>query len=53
MLETYFFIPANNQKFIKKSIEISSDFIIYDLEESITNSEMTESINNLKQVNIK
>jgi citrate lyase beta subunit len=53
MLKTYFFIPANNQRFISKSVTLPADYIIYDLEDSIKASEESESLENLKNVEIK
>ncbi|OFY94638.1 MAG: hypothetical protein A2491_08990, partial [Bacteroidetes bacterium RIFOXYC12_FULL_35_7] len=46
-------VPANNQKYINKSIDLKSDFIIYDLEESVSPNELIESLNNLRKIVIK
>ena len=53
MLKTFFFIPTNNQKFIKKVQDIDADYFVFDLEDSISVSEIDEAINNLRKLPIK
>jgi len=43
MLQTFFFIPANRNDFLKKSMSLNVDSLIIDFEESVSHSE-TESV---------
>lgn len=48
MLQSYFFIPANKPKFIAKFDSIDAEFIIFDLEDTVLESEQLESIERIK-----
>lgn len=50
MLRSYFFIPANNQKFLKKSEELPSNYIVFDLEDAVLGNELDVCLNNLKLI---
>ncbi|MDR2010392.1 MAG: hypothetical protein LBQ22_07915 [Bacteroidales bacterium] len=50
MLKTFLFTPANNLKFIRKSEQLSADYLIFDLEDAVLNDEFGVSIENLKTV---
>jgi len=53
MLKTYFFIPANVSKFIGKAATIPSDYIVFDLEDSVAFNEIDEALGNLKCIDIR
>lgn len=53
MLKSFFFIPANNLKFIDKSKDILANYIIFDLEDSILDQDINNCIANLSSVKIK
>jgi len=50
MLKTYLFVPANNQRFIRKIPLIPADYIIFDLEDSVIKDEVASSFQNLKTI---
>jgi citrate lyase beta subunit len=50
MLKSYFFIPANNPRFIAKAKNINADYIVYDLEDSVGLHELDQSLINIKDV---
>lgn len=50
MLKSYFFIPANRDDFLNKIDRIKSDYIIFDLEDSINDSIYHESTKNLRKL---
>ncbi len=52
MLKTFFFVPANNIKFIKKAPSIDANYYVYDLEDSISKSEKNIALENLKNIEI-
>ena len=52
MLKTYFFVPANNLKFIKKAPSIPATNFVYDLEDSISKKEKNIALGNLKNIKI-
>jgi len=52
-LKSFFFVPANNTKFIEKSQELPSDFIVYDLEDSILKQEFDTCLKNLSSLKIQ
>ncbi|HET8858759.1 HpcH/HpaI aldolase/citrate lyase family protein [Marivirga sp.] len=51
-MKSYFFIPANNEKFLKQATNIESDEIILDLEDAIHNTNVDEAINNILNYNL-
>ncbi len=53
MLKTYFFIPANRKKFIDNVPKTKADYFVFDLEDSVSTSELNSSLNNLKELNIE
>lgn len=44
MLKTYFYIPANNEKFVKNAVNITADEIIFDFEDSINENDFEKSL---------
>lgn len=53
VLKTYFFVPANNNSFIKKTYSIPEiDHRIFDIEDSILENEIIESFKNLSSVEL-
>jgi len=50
MLHSYFFIPANNPGFISKIAKIEADNFIFDLEDSLSKSEIESGISNLANI---
>jgi citrate lyase beta subunit len=52
MLNSYFFIPANNKKYIVKADELDVHSIVFDLEDAIGPSEIEDSIENLRGIKI-
>lgn len=53
MIDSYFFVPANNKRFIDKSKSLVIDHIIFDLEDAVASSKLEEAIQNLKQLSDK
>ena len=53
MFSSYFFVPANKIHFVKKAIRINAEFIVFDLEESVSINEIKISISNLSEVVVK
>lgn len=47
MLDTYFFIPANKPKFIDGIKTLNTDFFIFDLEDTVPELDLDESIQNI------
>ena len=52
MLKTFFFVPANNIKFIRKAPSIPATYFVYDLEDSISKKEKNIAFENLKNIEI-
>ncbi len=50
MLKTYFFVPANRIEFVEKSQFIQSDYLIFDLEDSVAQADINIGIYNLKNI---
>lgn len=48
MLQSYFFIPANSLSKLKKVNSIKSDYFIFDLEDTISLSQVSNAIENLE-----
>ncbi|MFD2563555.1 HpcH/HpaI aldolase/citrate lyase family protein [Aquimarina rubra] len=53
MLDSYFFVPANNKRFIEKSKSLVVDHMIFDLEDAVASSELEEALKNLKNLSDK
>jgi citrate lyase beta subunit len=53
MLNSYFFIPANNKKFIDKAGELDAHAIVFDLEDAIGPSEIEDSMENLRGITLR
>jgi len=51
-LKSYFFIPANKEKFLKQVTNIESDEIILDLEDAIHNTDVVEAVGNILNYNL-
>ncbi|MEQ8553613.1 MAG: aldolase/citrate lyase family protein [Cyclobacteriaceae bacterium] len=51
-MKTYFFIPANNPRFLNKAAEIKADEIILDLEDAIYNSNIYDAVENIIKSNL-
>jgi len=52
LLKSFFFIPSNNEKFIRKVNSIDADFFVFDLEDSISNYEIKSSLDKLKKIKL-
>ena len=52
MLDSYFFIPGDKPKFLKKAGELKADFFVIDLEESVSNINKLQALNNLNKLNV-
>lgn len=52
MLDSYFFIPGDKPKFLKKTGELKADFFVIDLEESVSNNNKLQALNNLKKLSV-
>lgn len=52
MLKSFFFVPANNLKFIEKSKVLLADYIIFDLEDAILGNELEVCFQNLSTINL-
>jgi citrate lyase beta subunit len=53
MLKSYFFIPANNLKFLKKIKELPANYIVFDLEDAVLGKELNECFSNLSSIKIE
>jgi citrate lyase beta subunit len=53
MLRTYFFIPANNPRFIEKAEFVDATHLIYDLEDSVNSEYLDQALNNIATVKKK
>lgn len=49
MLESYFFIPASREDFLKKIPSIKADHLVIDFEDSVALSEWDKCVSNLKE----
>lgn len=52
-MESYFFVPANQQKFIDKSKDIAADYIVYDLEDSVADADIETALEHLSKIDIQ
>ena len=53
MLKTFFFIPSNNCRYIKKIHEIDADNFIFDLEDSTREDELEICIKNISNIKLQ
>ena len=53
MFKSFFFVPANNKKYIQKAINLRADALVFDLEDSIGNHEIKTAIQNLAILKIQ
>jgi citrate lyase beta subunit len=51
-MKSYFFIPANKEKFLEQACNIKADEIILDLEDAIYNSNIQDAVNNIIHLNL-
>lgn len=51
-MESYFFVPANQQKFIDKSKDIAADYIVFDLEDSVAGADIEMALDHLSKIDI-
>lgn len=51
MLDSYFFIPGDKPKFLEKITDIKSDYIIIDLEDSVSSQNKNEALNLVLSLN--
>ncbi|WPP53309.1 HpcH/HpaI aldolase/citrate lyase family protein [Catalinimonas niigatensis] len=47
-MESYFFVPASNTKFLERAKTLQSDYLILDLEDSVLTREVQFAIDNIK-----
>lgn len=52
MLKSFFFVPANNAKFIAKSKGINADYIVFDIEDAVLGQEIELCFSNLSLLEI-
>lgn len=52
-MKSYFFIPANNPKFIEKSFHLKSDFFVLDFEDSVLPHQFSDCLKNIQKVETK
>lgn len=52
MLDRYFFIPADNPKFLQKMQDLHSDYFVIDLEESVSLKNKKLAIDNIKSIEV-
>jgi len=53
MLQTIFFVPSNNVKFIEKSKSLNADYFVFDFEDAILDSEFDNCIRNVSLLDVK
>lgn len=53
MIQSYFFIPANKQKFVIKARELEADNYIFDMEESVCSADLDICLKNLRMVRVQ
>lgn len=51
-MNSYFFIPANNRKFLSNASAVNSDYLILDLEDAIFNSNIEVAVKNILEFEI-
>lgn len=49
-METYFFVPASRPEFLEKIKDLSADYFVLDLEDSVSKEERKEAIDNIIEV---
>lgn len=49
-MKKYFFVPGHKKKYIERISNLDSDFFIIDLEDSITNENINEAIQNIGEI---
>ncbi len=52
MLDSYFFIPGDKPKFLRKIEELKANFFVIDLEESVSNNNKLQALDNLVKINV-
>ena len=53
MLETFFFIPASNEKFVNNSSKIKANNFIFDLEDSVKSVDFQKCLNHFSKIEVK
>lgn len=53
MLKTYFFVPAINKRYIDKHADLGADYVVFDLEDSVSSDSLAEALENLRQVSVR
>lgn len=53
MLKSFFFIPANKDKFVKKVGLINADCFVFDLEDAVANNEINKCLERLNGLEIR
>ncbi len=53
MIQSYFFIPANKQKFVIKARELKADNYIFDMEESVCSTDLDICLDNLRMIRVQ
>lgn len=53
MLKSYFFVPSNNPKFIRNSLTLEADVLVFDFEDSISGNQIDFGVENLSSIEIK
>ena len=52
MLESYFFVPADKEKFLKKFRDYDADYFVIDLEESVSDNNKIVAFNNIIKMEV-
>lgn len=50
MLDSYFFVPGDKQRFISKSKDLDATYIVFDLEDSVSTKNKSEGLKNLLEI---
>ncbi len=49
-MESYFFVPASNRKFVEKSQHLDCDYLVLDLEDSVLSTDLASAFENIKEL---
>ncbi len=53
MIDSYFFVPGDKQKYLNKMKDIDADYFVIDLEESVSKSNKQNAYNNIINFDVK
>lgn len=52
MLDSYFMVPGDNPRFLSKIKEFKADYFVIDLEESVSNNNKIQALDNLRKLEV-